>query len=205
MKRVAITLALTLAVVIAGPFATREEAQAAATTLWVSQSCSATPDRVTVSFSWAGNDPAAVQQWVDLSLFDNGWVWETFLGAGPLAPEVTTLTWDGLIPNATHYVRVNQELSPGSWDPSATFVFTTMGACSTAFSLPSDSSDGAGPPVTSVSTDGPQTITVTAGVPGLLAPGSLSSFPGGASVPAGSGSTCSTSGSIVVSPDGIGC
>ena len=47
-------------------------ASAAATSVGVSQAC--LPDgKVGVTFSWAGNDPTASQQWIDLSTSDNGW------------------------------------------------------------------------------------------------------------------------------------
>ena len=80
---------------------------------------------VEVTFSWTGNEPSALQQWLDLSLFDNGWQTGTFLNAGPLSSQQQTLTWRGLIANTTHFVRLNQLLPGGSWDPSPTFHFTT--------------------------------------------------------------------------------
>lgn len=100
-------------------------ANAATNQLYLTQSC--LPDgSVRVKFDWKGNDPSARQQWLDLSLFDNGWQWGTFLGSGPMPGWQQSLTWDGLIPNATHFVRINQELSPGSWDPSPTYYWTTI-------------------------------------------------------------------------------
>lgn len=98
--------------------------QAATHTLYPYQSC--LPDgSVRVTFQWQGNNPGAYQQWLDLSLFNNNWEWGTFLGAGPMHGSQNQLTWDGLIPNATHFVRVNQ-LLPNGWDPSPTFYFTTI-------------------------------------------------------------------------------
>jgi hypothetical protein len=100
-------------------------ASAAVNSLYLTQSC--LPDgSVRVKFDWSGNDPSAIQQWLDLSLFDNGWQWGTFLGAGPMPASQQSLSWDGLIPNTTHFVRLNQELTPGTWDPSLTYYWTTL-------------------------------------------------------------------------------
>jgi hypothetical protein len=105
-------------------------AHAGASELYLSQSC-LSDGSVRVSFSWAGNSLSASQQWLDLSLFDNGWQFGTFLGAGPLSAQTSQLTWDGLIANRVHYVRVNQQLPNGAWDPSATFYFSTAPCGST--------------------------------------------------------------------------
>jgi hypothetical protein len=112
--------------------------------LSVEQQCSA--QGVTAFFSWTGVSPDATEQWVDLSLHHNGWQGGTYLGWGPLAPSTTALTWDGLVPNAIHYVRTNQQLPNGAWDSSATFYFQTMdcagggGSAAAASSEPSSTS-----------------------------------------------------------------
>jgi hypothetical protein len=98
--------------------------QAATNQLYTTQSCLA-DGSVRVDFSWKGNDPAANQQWLDLSLFNNGWEWGTFLGAGPMPGSQDALRWDGLIAGTTHFVRVNQQLADGTWDPSITYTFVT--------------------------------------------------------------------------------
>jgi hypothetical protein len=67
-------------------------------------------------------------QFVDLSLFNNGWFPGTFLGAGPLFPAQNNLVWDGLLPGATHFVRVNT-LTAFGWQPSPTFSFFTRADC----------------------------------------------------------------------------
>jgi hypothetical protein len=113
--------------------------QAATTQLYTLQTC--LPDgSVRVDFSWQGNDRNATQQWLDLSLFNNNWQWGTFLGAGPMPGSQNALRWDGLIPGVTHFVRVNQQLANGAWDPSGTFYFDTR-ACTPA--TPPNSSDRA--------------------------------------------------------------
>lgn len=107
----------------------------------VAQGCSGA-GRVTVTFSWV---PSLIGdgQWVDLTLFNNGFVWGTFLGAGPILmipwyDGVYSYTWEGLLPNTTHYWRVNTFFGPyfieGRWLPenpwmaSATYTFVTR-AC----------------------------------------------------------------------------
>jgi hypothetical protein len=124
MKRKPLGLAAAIGVVAAGAFFAMPS-QAATSQLFTLQNC--LPDgSVRVDFSWRGNDPAANQQWIDLSLFDNGWEWGTFLGAGPMAGSQQSLRWDGLIAGTTHYVRVNQQLANGAWDPSPTFMVQTI-------------------------------------------------------------------------------
>jgi hypothetical protein len=114
--------ALFLMVLVLGGVRSRP-VQAATSQLLVAQRCSA--NGVSVNFSWQGNDPTALQQWVDLSLFDNNWQPSTFINAGPFAASATSFQWDGLLPNATHFVRVNQQRSDGTWDPSPTFQVIT--------------------------------------------------------------------------------
>ena len=129
MKRKLAALVASVGVIGAGVFLTLPS-QAATNQLYTLQTC--LPDgSVRVDFSWQGNDPTANQQWLDLSLFNNTWEWGTFLGAGPLPASQKALRWDGLIPNATHYVRVNQLLANGVWDPSPTFIVQTRD-CSAA-------------------------------------------------------------------------
>lgn len=63
-------------------------------------------------------------QFVDLTLHNNGWLWGTFIGIGPFFPGQSSAVWEGLIPNARHYVRINT-LAGFSWFPSQTYSFTT--------------------------------------------------------------------------------
>jgi len=129
MKRKFAALLAAVGILGAGAFLALPS-QAATNQLWTLQTC--LPDgSVRVDFSWQGNDPSANQQWLDLSLFNNGWEWGTFLGAGPMPASQKALRWDGLIPNATHYVRLNQMYADGVWDPSPTFVVQTR-ACQPA-------------------------------------------------------------------------
>ncbi|MGB6836228.1 MAG: hypothetical protein WBF66_00810 [Dehalococcoidia bacterium] len=91
----------------------------------VSQTCSiATPGRAAVTFNWPAPPPGAIQQWLDLSLFNNGFVPGTFVGVGPFGPQTTSFTWQGILPGLTHYYRLNV-LYPDGWHPSATGYFVS--------------------------------------------------------------------------------
>ena len=46
-------------------------------------------------------------QFEDLSLFNNGWLFGTFIGIGPFAPNQSTSVWEGLVPGQWHYLRIN--------------------------------------------------------------------------------------------------
>jgi hypothetical protein len=91
----------------------------------VSQECLPN-NKVRIHVTWVTYNQG--HQWVDLSLFNNGWEWGTFLGAGPLPPWQSSLTWDGLLPGYWHYLRVNT-LTPWGWVPSHTIAFFTRTDC----------------------------------------------------------------------------
>src|SRR5581483_9452389 len=91
--------------------------QASVTTLTHRDTCQS-DGKVQTTFAWQGNDSTALQQWVDISTQDNGWQPGTFIGAGPFAGSATSYTWNGLLANTPHLVRVNQQLAGGQWDPS---------------------------------------------------------------------------------------
>jgi uncharacterized protein YkwD len=77
-----------------------------------------------VTFGWTPS--AGVVQWLDISLFNNGFASGTFLGAGPMGLGQNALTWDGIKPGMMHYWRVNTLTSAG-WVPSATGQFVPCG------------------------------------------------------------------------------
>jgi hypothetical protein len=90
------------------------------------QQCSPSrPGKVLVVFSW--QPVGGGSQWLDLSLFDNGFAPGTYVGVGPLPSGSSTFAWDGLLGGMTHYVRVNTLTATG-WVPSRTLAFTT-GLC----------------------------------------------------------------------------
>ncbi len=87
----------------------------------LSQSCSA-DGKVRILLNWMPYNQGT--QWVDLSLVDNGFVPGTFVGYGQLDASMGSITWDGLMPGMTHFLRVNS-LTPFGWQPSDTISFTT--------------------------------------------------------------------------------
>jgi hypothetical protein len=89
----------------------------------VGQSCLG-PNNVRLNMSWVSYNLGP--QWFDVSLSNNGWIWGTFVGAGPIASGQNTFTWDGFVPNARHYLRVNT-LTQFGWYESQTVSFVTIG------------------------------------------------------------------------------
>jgi len=102
-------------------------AQASPPGAWAQYCSQAQPGAVQVVFLWGPSHQG--QQWLDLSVFNNGFAPGTVVGVGPLSPDAWGFVWDGLLPGVTHYVRVNT-LTPWGWYPSATAAFTT-GYCGT--------------------------------------------------------------------------
>ena len=121
-----------LAIAALGIGGGRVHAAAAGTPVADQQLCAQPTDRVTVIFRWTpgGQGP----QWLDLSLSNNGFIPGTFVNAGPLDAGQSSFAWDGLIPDATHFLRVNTWTS-GGWEPSPTYRFTT-GVCHPPASVP---------------------------------------------------------------------
>jgi hypothetical protein len=63
-------------------------------------------------------------QWLDLSLYNNGFAPGTFVGFGPVAGNINFVTWTGILNNTTYYLRMNTQ-TPTAWYPSETISFTT--------------------------------------------------------------------------------
>lgn len=99
-----------------------QASQPVADTQYCSQS---KPGTVQVVFRW--NPSHQGQQWLDLSVFNNGFTARTFVSVGPLRHDKGSFVWDGLLPGRTHYIRVNT-LSPTGWLSSPTAAFVT-GVC----------------------------------------------------------------------------
>jgi hypothetical protein len=68
-------------------------------------------------------------QFVDLSLQNNGFEEGTYVGSQQMAPNATSLLWDGLQPGEWHYLRVNTLLPDGTWQASTTIAFVTRSDC----------------------------------------------------------------------------
>jgi len=67
-------------------------------------------------------------QYEDLSLFNNGWLFGTFIGIGPFGPGQSTSVWEGLVPGQWHYLRINT-LTAYGWQPSQTIAFLSRSDC----------------------------------------------------------------------------
>lgn len=91
-------------------------------TLSVTQKCDGAGN-VTVTFNWKANAPG--QQWLDLTVFNNGFAPGTFVGAGPVASGAGSYAWYGIARGMTHYWRVNA-LTPSGWSSSDTGAFTSL-------------------------------------------------------------------------------
>jgi hypothetical protein len=63
-------------------------------------------------------------QWVDLSIFNDGFAPSTFVSVGSLDRDRWGVVWDGLSQGTTHFVRVNTQTSLG-WKASETLAFYT--------------------------------------------------------------------------------
>lgn len=99
-----------------------------------SQECEASsPGSVRATASWVPSGRG--EQWVDISLVNNGFAPGSFVGAGPLSPEARSFVWGGLSPGATYYLRV-QTRSPFAWEPSGTIAFMTATCTPTGALLP---------------------------------------------------------------------
>jgi hypothetical protein len=81
--------------------------------------------RATVIFRWAPTSSPGILQFLDLTLFNNGFIPGTFLGAGPLPASQQAVVWPGILANVQHYYRVNT-LTVFGWGPSLTGSFVAV-------------------------------------------------------------------------------
>jgi len=79
-----------------------------------------------VTFSWSPVAGAEVQ-WVDLSLFNNGFAGDSFIGFGPLSGGTNQIQWNGLAAGQTHWWRVSAGVPGAGWVFSRTGAFTPCG------------------------------------------------------------------------------
>ena len=77
-----------------------------------------------VTFSWTPVSGASMQ-FVDISIFDNGFAPDSFIGS-PAGPTSNTLVWDGILTHTPHVWRVNA-LTPAGWVTSSTGAFVACG------------------------------------------------------------------------------
>jgi len=80
------------------------------------------PGEVEIDLSWS---PAGGTQWVDVSLFDNGFAPGTFVGIGPMSGLNNNVHERGFLGNRMHYVRVNS-LTAYGWVATQTLAFMTL-------------------------------------------------------------------------------
>jgi hypothetical protein len=128
MKRLGI-VAVGLALMVATGTPTTAAAQSPPPAV-VFQACSVFyPGSATVTFSWP-QTPGALQRWIDLSLFDNGFLPDTFSAVGwdNWAFPTNTYTWDGIMPGLRHFYRVNV-LYPDGWVTVASGSFVSIQGC----------------------------------------------------------------------------
>ncbi len=88
--------------------------------LWGPITCGA--GSASASFRWAPASSPALVQWIDLSVFDNGFAPGTFLSAGPISPTDGAFIWTGIRPGVQHFFRVNA-LTLLGWASTATGSF----------------------------------------------------------------------------------
>jgi hypothetical protein len=103
----------------------------------VATCAAATPNGVRAVFLWGPSRGGP--QWVDLSIFNDGFAPGTFVSLGGYAPDRWGLVWDGLLQGMTHYARVNTLTSRG-WMASNTVAFFTP-VCDEASYAPAPASD----------------------------------------------------------------
>jgi len=119
----------------------------------VTQACDA--GGVTATISWTPSGQGT--QWLDLSLYDNGFAPSSFVGYGPMTPTQSSAVWPGLLPGYFHFLRVNTG-APGGWAPSTRIAFQTRSDCPAA--LPSTPVPTATPAPAATATP-PPTATAT--------------------------------------------
>jgi beta-lactamase class A len=77
---------------------------------------------VTVTFVWKSSRAGA--QWLDLSIFNNGFAPGTFISPPAFGVDGWAFNWSGLLEGTTHFARVNT-LTTAGWKASDTVPFYT--------------------------------------------------------------------------------
>ena len=115
-------LAALLVVAGLGVFVPPHEADAAMELKAASQACNS--GKISVQFTWRRTPSIfSPYAWLDLSLYDNNWEEGSYISSSS-----TTLywhTWDGLMPDSDHYIRLNELLPDGSTISTPTLHFKT--------------------------------------------------------------------------------
>ena len=94
--------------------------------LTLAEACAA-DGTASLYFGWQGVNPAAKELWLDVISYGDGYRPAAVVSAGPLSPDTRAYAnWSGFAAGGTYYVRVNQLMWDGTWDPSGTVGFTTF-------------------------------------------------------------------------------
>lgn len=88
----------------------------------VTQTCEG-DGTVTVTFNWWANAPGT--EWLDLSIYNNGFAGGTFVSGGPFWPGTNAITWRGIARGVWYYWRVNT-LTRWGWPTSDTGWFASL-------------------------------------------------------------------------------
>jgi hypothetical protein len=126
MRKVGL-LALTVVCLMVAAASDEDRSHAAGFFMFLDKCHGSTSDLV---FGWPYSDANDVpwvdpagEQWVDLSLFNNGWRDGTYLSMGPLPGTLQEITWSGLAVEKTHYLRVTKRLGD-RWTATITLPHT---------------------------------------------------------------------------------
>jgi len=90
--------------------------------LMLAECAGASADSARAIFLWTPSRSGA--QWLDLSVFNNGFAPGTFVSAGAFDATRWGFVWSGLHAGETHFARVNT-LTPAGWMTSPTLAFYT--------------------------------------------------------------------------------
>jgi len=80
----------------------------------------------TVTFRWAPTSSPGLLQYLDLTIFNNGFAPDTFINTGPLPPSQQAIVWQGILANVQHFYRVNTLTAFFGWGPSQTGSFVAQ-------------------------------------------------------------------------------
>jgi len=97
-------------------------APASGLAVMVTECRGSTPNSVRAFFLWGPSRSGP--QWLDLSIFNDGFAPGRFVTAGGVESSRWGYVWDGLAQGTTHFVRVNT-LSAAGWKTSQTVMFYT--------------------------------------------------------------------------------
>lgn len=105
--------------------------------LMLAECAGTTANSARAIFLWTPSK--AGPQWLDLSIFNNGFAPATFIGLGGYEVDRWGLVWEGLRQGTTHYARINT-LTREGWMSSGTLSFFTP-VCDGAAQEPSPARD----------------------------------------------------------------